>query len=253
MSSEGTRELEGRVAIVTGGARNIGRAIACSLAAGGASVLVNANTSVDMANETIEMIRAQGGTAEVFLGDVTRPEVVEAMVGEAVSRFGRLDILVNNAAIRRETGILEMSLEEWREVFAVVLDAAFLTTKAAMPHLMQSGNGAVVNIGGQTGHAPVAERAHVIASKGGLVAFTKAVAFEFAGQGVTANCVVPGAIDTVRGLPGAPPRPAGRAMPPVGYRGSPDDVASMVRHLAGPHGRYITGQTIHINGGGYMP
>ncbi len=171
----------------------------------------------------------------------------------AVGRFGHLDILVNNAAIRRETGILEMTLDEWREVFAVILDAAFLTTRAALPHLVDSGNGAVINIGGQTGHAPVAERAHVIASKAGLAAFTKAVAIEFAAEGVTANCVVPGAIDTVRGLPGAPPRPAGRAMPPVGHRGAPDDVASMVRHLAGPHGRYITGQTIHINGGAYMP
>ena len=238
---------------MTGAARNIGRAIATSLAAGGASVLVNANTSLDMANETVELIRQGGGTAEVFVGDVTKPETVAEMVSTAIGRFGHLDILVNNAAIRRETGILEMTLEEWREVFAVILDAAFLTTRAALPHLVDSGNGAVINIGGQTGHAPVAERAHVIASKAGLAAFTKAVAIEFAAEGVTANCVVPGAIDTVRGLPGAPPRPAGRAMPPVGHRGAPDDVASMVRHLAGPHGRYITGQTIHINGGAYMP
>jgi 3-oxoacyl-[acyl-carrier protein] reductase len=175
------------------------------------------------------------------------------MVSEAVRRFGRLDVLVNNAAIRRETALEEISLEEWREVFAISLDSPFLTTKAAMPHLLASGQGAVINIGGQTGHAPVAERAHVIASKGGLAAFTKAVAIEYAGRGVTVNCVVPGAIDTVRGLPGAPPRPAGRAMPPVGFRGAPSDVAAMVRLLAGPQGRYITGQTIHINGGAYMP
>lgn len=238
---------------MTGAARNIGRAIACSLAAGGARVLVNANTSVEMANETLEMIRDAGGQAEVFIGDVTRPEVVDAMVGQAVERFGRLDILVNNAAIRRETSVLEMSLEEWREVFAITLDAAFLTTKAAVPHLIESGRGAIINIGGQTGHAPVAERAHVIASKAGLAGFTKAVAIEFAAQGVTANCVVPGAIDTVRGLPGAPPRPPGRGIPPVGFRGDPNDVAALVRHLAGPHGRYITGQAIHINGGAYMP
>ena len=253
MTTDNSRDLDGRVAIVTGGARNIGRAIACSLAAGGAKVLVNANTSLDMANETLEMIRSAGGDAEVFIGDVTDPATVEAMVANAVERFGRLDVLVNNAAIRRETGLLEMSLEEWREVFAVTLDAAFLTTKAAMPHLIASGNGAVINIGGQTAHAPVAERAHVIASKGGLAAFTRAVAFEFATQGVTVNCVVPGAIDTVRGLPGAPPRPAGRAMPPVGYRGAPADVAARVRLLAGPHGRYVTGQAIHVNGGAFMP
>jgi 3-oxoacyl-[acyl-carrier protein] reductase len=253
LTNDNEAELAGRVAIVTGAARNIGRAIACSLAAGGASVLVNANTSVDMANETVEMIRKAGGTAEVFIGDVTDPATVDAMVAEAVGRFGRLDVLVNNAAIRRETALLEMSLTEWREVFAVILDAAFLTTKAAMPHLTASGQGTVVNIGGLTGHAPVAERAHVIAAKGGLAAFTKAVAFEFATDGVTVNCVVPGSIETVRGLPGAPERPPSRGLPPVGHRGEPDDVAAMVRLLAGPNGRYVTGQTIHVNGGGYMP
>jgi 3-oxoacyl-[acyl-carrier protein] reductase len=247
------QELAGRVAIVTGAARNIGRSIACELASAGASVLVSANTSLDMANETVEMIRSAGGTAEVFFGDVTDEAAVEAMVSQAVERFGRLDVLVNNAAIRRETGLLEMSLEEWREVMAIGLDAAFLTTKAAMPHLVASGQGAVINIGGLTGHAPVAERAHVITAKGGLAAFTRAVAVEFAAQGVTVNCVVPGSIETVRGLPGAPPRPAGRGLPPVGHRGEPEDIAAMVRHLAGPHGRYITGQTIHVNGGAFMP
>jgi 3-oxoacyl-[acyl-carrier protein] reductase len=224
-----------------------------SLATGGASVLVNANTSVDMANETVDLIRQGGGTAELFIGDVTKPDVVEEMISTAVGRFGHLDILVNNAGIRRETPLLEMTLEEWHEVFAVVLDAAFLTTKAAMPHLIDSGNGAIVNLGGQTGHLAVPERAHVVTSKGGLAAFTKAVAIEFAEQGVTVNCIAPSLIDTVRGLPGAPPRPAGRKMPPVGRFGSMDDIASTVRFLVGPHGRYITGQTIHVNGGGYMP
>jgi 3-oxoacyl-[acyl-carrier protein] reductase len=224
-----------------------------ALAAGGASVLVNANTSVDMANETVDLIRQGGGTAEVFVGDVTKPEVVEEMISTAVGQFGHLDILVNNAGIRRETPLLEMTLEEWHEVFAVVLDAAFLTTKAAMPHLIESGNGAIVNLGGQTGHLAVPERAHVVTSKGGLAAFTKAVAIEFAEQGVTVNCIAPSLIDTVRGLPGAPPRPAGRKMPPVGHFGSMDDIAATVRFLVGPHGRYITGQTVHVNGGGYMP
>jgi 3-oxoacyl-[acyl-carrier protein] reductase len=253
LSADGTRELEGRVAIVTGAARNIGRAIACSLAAGGASVLVHARSSVEMAKETVEQIRAGGGRAELFLGDVTDPAAVDAMVAAAVERFGRLDILVNNAGTRRETPLLEMSLEEWRDVLAVVLDAAFLTTKAAMPHLIASGQGAVINLGGQTAHLPGPERAHVAAGKAGLVAFTKAVAVEFAAQGVTVNCVSPYLIDTVRGLPGAPERPAGRRVPPVGHLGRMDDVTAMVRLLAGPNGRYITGQTIHVNGGGFMP
>jgi len=241
------------VAIVTGAARNIGRAIACSLAAGGASVLVGAHTSAEMAQETVEQIRAAGRHARVFLGDVTDPAAVDAMVAEAIRHFGRLDILVNNAGTRRETPLLEMSLEEWREVLTVVLDAAFLTTKAAMPHLIASGNGAIINLGGQTAHLPVPERAHIAAGKAGLAAFTKAVAVEFAEHGVTANCVAPSLIDTVRGLPGAPERPASRRMPPVGHLGSMDDVAAMVRLLASPNGRYITGQTIHVNGGGYMP
>jgi 3-oxoacyl-[acyl-carrier protein] reductase len=253
LTTDGTNELAGRVAIVTGAARNIGRAIACTLAAGGASVLVNARTSIDMANETVEQIRSAGGTAEVFIGDVTDPAAVDAMVATAVERFGRLDILVNNAGTRSETSLLEMSLQDWREVLAVVLDAAFLTTKAAMPHLIASGNGAVINLGGQTAHLPGPDRAHVAAGKAGLVGFTKAVAVEFAARGVTVNCVSPFLIDTVRGLPGAPERPAGRRLPPVGHLGSVDDVTAMVRLLAGPHGRYITGQTIHVNGGGYMP
>jgi 3-oxoacyl-[acyl-carrier protein] reductase len=253
LTDDATRELDGRVAIVTGAARNIGRAIACSLAAGGASVLVNARTSVEMAHETAEQIRAAGGTAEVFLGDVTDAAAVDAMVASAVERFGRLDILVNNAGTRGEIPLLEMSLEEWRGVLAVVLDAAFLTTKAALPHLIASGQGAIINLGGQSAHLPGPERAHVAAGKGGLVAFTKAVAVEFAAQGVTANCVSPFLIDTVRGLPGAPERPASRRMPPVGHLGSMDDVTAMVRLLAGPNGRYITGQTIHVNGGGFMP
>jgi 3-oxoacyl-[acyl-carrier protein] reductase len=253
LTTDNRRELQGRAAIVTGAARNIGREIACSLASAGASVLVNARTSVEMARETVEQIRSEGGTAEVFLGDVTDPAAVDAMVADAVGRFGRLDILVNNAGTRKETPLLEMSLEEWRGVLAVVLDAAFLTTKASLPHLIASGQGAIVNLGGQTAHLPQPERAHVAAGKAGLAAFTRAVAVEFADKGVTVNCVAPYLIDTVRGLPGAPERPPGRRMPPVGHLGSMDDVASMVRHLAGPHGRYITGQTIHVNGGGYMP
>jgi 3-oxoacyl-[acyl-carrier protein] reductase len=250
----GGDELLGRVALVTGAARNIGRAIALSLSAGGACVVVNTNTSLAAAQETVDLIRKRGGTAELHLADVTNASAVAGMVGETIDRFGRLDILVNNAAVRHETSLLDMSFEEWRTVMAVVLDGAFLCTQTAMPHLLAApSGGAIVNIGGQTGHLPVAGRAHVVSAKAGLVAFTKAVALEFAGQDVTANCVVPGLIDTVRGLPGAPERPLERRIPPVGRMGLPEEVAAVVRMLAGPEGRYLTGQTIHVNGGGYMP
>jgi len=247
------RELEGKVALVTGGARNIGRAIACGLAAGGAAVMVSARTSRAEAEETAQGIRAAGGRAAVHLADVTDAHAVAAMVEAALARFGRLDFLVNNAAVRAETPFAAMPLEEWHRVLATVLDGAFLCTQACLPHLARGGVGAVVNIGGMTGHRGARGRAHVVAAKAGLAGMTRALAMDLAPQGITVNCVVPGTIETVRGLPGAPERPADRqALPPVGRRGEPCEVAAAVRFLCGPGARYITGQALHVNGGGYM-
>ena len=248
------RELEGKVALVTGGARNIGRAICRSLASGGASVMINANTSKAEAEETRAMIEAAGGTADVHVADVTRPDAVAGLVEATVRRFGRIDILVNNAAIRAETPFAEITLAEWQRVIAIILDGAFLTTQACLPHLSKSGAGAVVMIGGQTGHKGAASRAHVVAAKAGLAGFTKGLALDLAPMDITVNNVVPGTIDTVRGLPGAPARPEHRtSLPPLGRRGEPEEIAAMVRMLCGPDARYLTGQTIHINGGGWLP
>ena len=247
-------ELAGKVALVTGGARNLGRTISRSLAAAGASVAVNYNSSREMAEETLRMIESEGGTGALIQADVTQPGQVEAMVSETVERFGRIDILVNNAAVRAESRFESISWEEWRGVMAICLDAAFLCTQACLPHLIASGAGTVINMGGMTGHLGAVERAHVVAAKAGLAGLTKALALELAGHSMTVNCVVPGTIDTVRGLPGAPVRPTGTSsMPPVGRRGRVEEVAGMVRHLCGPDARYITGQTIHINGGAYLP
>ena len=248
-----TGELAGRVALVTGGARNIGRAIACALAEGGAAVVVNARTSRDEAEATAGMIRAVGGRAAVHFADVTDAAAVAAMVEAAVKAFGRLDFLVNNAAIRAETPFGEMRIDEWRHVLATVLDGAFVCTQACLPHLASGGAGAVVNIGGMTAHVGAKGRAHVVTAKAGLVGMTRALAHDLAAQLVTVNCVVPGTIETVRGLPGAPPRPAHRqALPALGRRGEPAEVAAAVRFLCGPGARYITGQTLHVNGGGFM-
>ena len=247
------RELEGKVALVTGGARNIGRAICRSLASGGASVMINANTSKAEADETRAMIEAGGGTAEVHVADVTSPAAVAGLVDATVRRFGRIDILVNNAAVRAETPFAEITHAEWQRVIAIILDGAFLTTQACLPHLTKAG-GAVVMIGGQTGHKGAASRAHVVAAKAGLAGFTKGLALDLAPLDITVNNVVPGTIDTVRGLPGAPPRPAHRtSLPPLGRRGEPEEIAAMVRMLCGPDARYLTGQTIHIHGGGWLP
>jgi 3-oxoacyl-[acyl-carrier protein] reductase len=253
-SSVGMRsgdELAGKVALVTGGARNIGRAICRSLAAGGASVMVNANTSRAEAEKTVGMI---GAKADLHIADVTKPEQVKALVDATVKRFGRIDFLVNNAAIRFETAFDEISYEEWRKVLGIVLDGAFLCSQGVLPHLKKAGGGTIVNIGGQTGHKGAAERAHVIAAKAGLAGMTKALAMDLAPHKITVNCVVPGTIDSQRGLPGVPDRPAHRmTVPPIGRRGEPEEIAAMVRMLCGPDARYITGQSIHLNGGGFMP
>lgn len=247
-------ELAGKVALVTGGARNIGRCIALSLAAGGASVMVNANTSRKEGEETVAMIEKAGGRAALHIADVTDPQAVAQLVAETVKRFGRIDLVVNNAAIRAETPFDKITYDEWKRVTSIVLDGAFLVTQAALPHLIKAGGGAVVNIGGLTGHKGALHRSHVVTAKGGLAAMTKAVALDLAPSNITVNCVVPGTIDTVRGLPGAPPRPDHRvSLPPAGRRGYPEEIAAMVRVLCGPDARYITGQSIHINGGGLMP
>jgi 3-oxoacyl-[acyl-carrier protein] reductase len=244
-------ELAGKVALVTGAARNIGRAIACSLAAGGAAVMVNARTSRAEADKTVEMI---GSSADLHLADVTKPAEVQALVEATLKRFGRLDFLVNNAAVRFETPFEKMRYEEWRQVLAIVLDGAFLCVQAALPHLIRAGGGTIVNIGGQTGHKGAAERAHVITAKAGLAGMTKALALDLAPHQITVNCVVPGTIDSQRGLPGVPERPTHRrSPPPIGRRGEPEEIAAMVRMLCGPDARYVTGQAIHVNGGGYLP
>ncbi|HVJ24873.1 MAG TPA: 3-oxoacyl-ACP reductase FabG [Burkholderiales bacterium] len=244
-------ELAGKVALVTGGARNIGRAICRSLAAGGASVMVNAHTSRAEAEKTVGMI---GAKADLHIADVTKPDQVKALVEATVKRFGRLDLLVNNAAVRFETSFEKMKYEEWKSVLAIVLDGAFLCAQAALPHMIKAGGGTIVNIGGQTGHKGAAERAHVITAKAGIAGMTKALAMDLAPHKITVNCVVPGTIDSQRGLPGVPDRPAHRmTVPPLGRRGEPEEIAAMVRMLCGPDARYITGQSIHLNGGGLMP
>ena len=247
------RELSGKVALVTGAARNIGRAIALELAAAGAKVVVNTRGSRAEADETLASIKSAGGDGAVALADVTDPAAVAAMVAAAVGRFGRLDLLVNNAAVREETPFAELKLEDWRRVLAVVLDGAFLCSQACLPHMLRAGGGSIVNIGGLTAHKGAAGRAHVVTAKAGLAGMTRALALELAPHGVTVNCVVPGTIETLRGLPGAPERPAHRqGLPPVGRRGEPAEIASAVRFLCGPGARYITGQVLHVNGGGYM-
>jgi len=244
-------ELVERVAVVTGAARNIGRAIALDLASAGASIVVNARSSAAEAAAVVEEIEAAGGKACVHLADIADPEAAQSLIDTAIRTFGRLDILVNNAAIRRETAFDDLGWQEWREVLSVILDGAYLCAHAAVVHLRQSDAGSIVNIGGMSAHSGAADRAHVIAAKAGLVGLTRGLAHDLAPQ-VTVNCVVPGLIDTVRiAATGMPGHDRGRSTL-LGRRGRPEDVASLVRYLCGPGGRYVTGQAIHANGGTFM-
>jgi 3-oxoacyl-[acyl-carrier protein] reductase len=248
----GTKELTGKVAIVTGAGRNIGRAIALTLAEAGASILINARSNRTEAEAVAREIEAVGGRALVHIGDVADPKAVQVMADAASLGFSRIDILINNAARRREKPFAEMDYAEWREILDVTLDGAFHCTKACLPALRKSGAGTIVNIGGLSAHTGARNRAHVVTAKAGIVGLTRALAHDLADDGITVNCVVPGLIGTPR--PKDKPEPAHHLTHQTitGERGKPEDVAAMVRFLCSPAARYITGQAIHANGGAYL-
>ncbi len=232
-----------RVALVTGASRNIGRAIADALASKGNHVVVHAAQDKTEAEQTLKQIESYGVNGIVVLGDLSDPDI---------DKFGRLDILVNNAAFRPESPIAEISYAEWRKVMGVCLDAVFLMSQAALEPLRKSGQGSIINIGGLTAHTGASNRAHVVSAKAGVVGFTKALAHELSAEGITVNCVAPGLIETVREQNNKPHHHATRTNL-LGRRGQPEEIAEAIVFLTGPSARYITGQTIHINGGAYLP
>jgi len=254
VASTSQGELSGQVALVTGGVRRIGRAIALTLAREGAAVAVNAKSSRDEAAETVREIEAIGGTARAIMGDVTDEAEVARMAKEIGATLGPVDVLINNAAVRRDDIFTAMTFADWRLVMAAILDGAFLCSRAVIPGMLAKRRGTIINIGGVTGHTGASGRAHVVTAKAGLVGLTKALAVEFGGNGITVNCVVPGRIGGPRspnsGKGGVIP---GGGHPLVGHDGEPQDIAAAVKLLCSPGGRYITGQTIHVSGGIYLP
>jgi 3-oxoacyl-[acyl-carrier protein] reductase len=243
--------LAGKVAIVTGSGKNIGKCIAEALAAEGAAVVINGRGDRAIVENTARAINQSGGKAMPFMADVSKSDAVAAMVEATVREFGGVDIAVTNAGLRRQTPFLEMTLEEWHEILAVALDGAFIMAKAVVPEMIKRGGGALIGLSGISHHAGAIGRAHVNASKAGLEGFMRGLSRELAPHNITANCVAPGSIDTVRGASAGGPH--GRAASPqgipLGRQGRPEEIAAMVAFLAGPQGRYITGQTIHVNGG----
>jgi 3-oxoacyl-[acyl-carrier protein] reductase len=206
------------------------------------------------AEKTASMIRDAGGKACVCVADIADPAAVGAMIERIVADFGGIDFLIHNASRRENNALADISPDEWHRVLAVTLDGAFICTQACLPHLKRSKGGAIVTLGGLTAHKGASGRTHVVTAKAAITGFTRALAHDLSPSGITVNCVVPGTIATRRGLPGAPEHPLNRhSTPVVGRQGEPEEVAAMVRMLCGPGARYVTGQCIHVNGGGLMP
>ena len=246
------KQLAGKAAVVTGGGRNIGRAIAHALAREGANVLINVRSNEAEADTVAREVAALGARAAVHVGDVADPKAVVAMAEAALAAFGRIDCLINNAALRAEKPFDQMSYEDWRTVMDLTLDAPFHCVKACLTALKASGAGRVVNIGGMSAHTGAKNRAHVVSAKAGLVGFTRALANDLAESGITVNCVVPGLIGTPRPKDSPEPQHHLTHSTITGERGRPEDVAGMVVFLCTGAARYITGQTIHTNGGAYF-
>jgi 3-oxoacyl-[acyl-carrier protein] reductase len=247
------KPLDGKVALVTGAGRNIGRAIAHVLAEDGAAIIVNGRADTAALDEVVAEITSKGGRAVACRADVSKPDEVAAMVERGTAAFGGLDIVVSNAGLRRQTPFLAMSLAEWREILSVALDGAFILARATVPALIARGGGTIVALSGISNHIGTPNRCHVSASKAGLEGLMRALAVELAPHRITCNCVSPGSIDTVRGAAaGARPGTLTDAGIPAGRKGTVEEIAGLVRHLAGPLGGYITGQTLHVNGGAFL-
>jgi 3-oxoacyl-[acyl-carrier protein] reductase len=244
-------KLEGKVALVTGSGRNIGRATVLKLAAEGAHVIVNARTNQAEADAVVSEARELGVKAMAVIADVAEKDQVEAMAARALSEFGRIDILINNAAIRPHKSFTELTQQDWEHVRGVVLDGALYLTRALIEPMVKNGYGRIlffVGDGAFSGRG--AGRAHISAAKMGLIGLARGLASEFAPKNIRVNVVSPGSIDTRRDNPewyhGRPPDAAGI---PLGRQGSVDEIAATCLFLVSEDGGFITGQTIHVNGG----
>ena len=245
-------ELTGKVALVTGAAQGIGKAVALMLARNGADIVVS-DVNVEKAQETSQEIQSLGRKALALKVDVSRPDDVDRMVQTIVEQFGRIDILVNNAGIARDKLILRLTEEDWDAVLDVNLKGTFNCTKAVVRHMMKQRSGKIVNIASVVGEMGNAGQANYAASKAGVIGLTKTIAREFAQRGITVNAIAPGYIQTP--MTDALPEKAKeelKRMIPMERLGQPEDVANAVLFLVSEASSYITGQVLNVNGGIYM-
>jgi 3-oxoacyl-[acyl-carrier protein] reductase len=245
-----TLSLENKVAVVTGGSRGIGRAVALELAARGAAVVVNYNSSPDAANEVVKKIQEAGGKAAAFQADVSDFKQAEGLIKFAVETFGDLSILVNNAGITKDTLIMMMSEADWDAVINTNLKSTFNCSKAAVKHMMRKRTGRVINMSSIAGQMGNAGQVNYSASKGGQIAFTKSLAREVASRNITVNAIAPGFVDTEI-LDAMPPEvlEAAIKMVPLGRKAKPEEIGYAVAFLASDQAAFITGQVLAVDGG----
>lgn len=250
--SASSPSLAGQVAVVTGASRGIGRAVAIALATAGAQVVVNYTRSSTAADEVVAEIVAAGGSAVAIQADVSQTDQVDGLINGTLEQFGRVDVLVNNAGITRDTLLLRMKLEDWQAVIDLNLTGVFLCTRAVAKIMLKQRSGRIINIASVAGQMGNPGQANYSAAKAGVIGFTKTVAKELASRGITANAVAPGFIETDM-TDDLGNTDEIRKFIPLGRFGQPEDIAGMVRFLAAdPAAAYITGQVFNVDGGMVM-